>query len=63
MTHEFNYSSVIIAPGDTTKTAGMPLGKSQNNPRKYQKLDQYRFLGNCPPTPPLSQHFALSEKC
>ena len=21
------------------------------------------FLGNCPPTPPLSQHYALSEKC
>ena len=21
------------------------------------------FLGNYPPTPPLSQHFALSEKC
>ena len=20
------------------------------------------FLGNCPPTPPLCQHFALSEK-
>ena len=24
--------------------------------------DQFRFLGNWPPTPPLSQHFALSEK-
>ena len=24
--------------------------------------DHYTFLGNCPPTPPLSQHFALSEK-
>ena len=24
--------------------------------------DQLRFLENCPPTPPLSQHFALSEK-
>ena len=22
----------------------------------------YTFLGNCPPSPPLSQHFALSEK-
>ena len=26
------------------------------------KVDHYTFLGNCPPTPPLSQHFALSEK-
>ena len=25
-------------------------------------LGQFRFLGNCPPTPPLSQHFALIEK-
>ena len=25
-------------------------------------LNHYTFLGNCPPTPPLSQHFALSEK-
>ena len=26
--------------------------------------DQFRFLRNSPPTPPLSQHFALSEiKC
>ena len=24
--------------------------------------DQLRFLENCSPTPPLSQHFALSEK-
>ena len=26
------------------------------------KVDHYTFLGNSPPTPPLSQHFALSEK-
>ena len=24
--------------------------------------DHYTFLGTCPPTPPISQHFALSEK-
>jgi len=24
--------------------------------------DHFRFLGTCPPTPPLSQHFGLSEK-
>ena len=24
--------------------------------------DYYTFLGNCPPTPPLNQHFALSEE-
>ena len=26
-----------------------------------KKPDQFRFLENCPPTPPLSHHFALSE--
>ena len=25
-------------------------------------LDYYAFLGNCIPTPPQCQHFALSEK-
>ena len=25
-------------------------------------LDHYTFLGNCPPTPSLNQHFAQSEK-
>ena len=27
-----------------------------------ENTDQLRFLGNGPPTPPLTQHFALSEK-
>ena len=26
------------------------------------KSDEFRFLGNYKPTPPLSQHFALNEK-
>ena len=26
------------------------------------KTDQFMFLGDCPPTTPLTQHFALSEK-
>ena len=30
---------------------------------KVQTEDQFRILGNCQPTPPLTQHFALSEKC
>ena len=25
-------------------------------------LDQFKFQGNCSPTPSLSQHFALNEK-
>ena len=26
------------------------------------RVDQFRFLGNCPSSPRLTQHFALSEK-
>ena len=38
-----------------------------SNPNEYltseNDLDQFRFLRNCPPTPPLSQHFVpVSEK-
>ena len=37
-----------------------------NLPLDWEKsfvfLEQFRFLGNCPPTSPLSQHFSLSEK-
>ena len=28
----------------------------------FERTYHYAFLGHCPPTPPLSQHFALSEK-
>ena len=33
--------------------------------RRVHTLDQCRFLGNCPPTRPLSQHyhFSLKAKC
>ena len=30
--------------------------------KKKLPRDEYTFLGNCPPTPPLSKYFALSEK-
>ena len=38
-------------------------GKKFYNQRFAQKGSDYTFLKNCPPTPPLSQHFAISEKC
>ena len=31
-------------------------------PTPGKKKDQFRSLGNCPATPPLSHHFAQSEK-
>ena len=38
-------------------------GKKFYNQRFAQKGSDYTFLRNCLPTPPLSQHFAISEKC
>ena len=35
------------------------MSKQKDCTSEIQKGDQYKFLGNCPPTPPLSQHFAL----
>ena len=38
----------------------------RSNDRFEKKMenysDYYTFLGNCPPTPRVNQHFALSEK-
>ena len=30
--------------------------------KPHGEFGQCRFLGNCPPTPPLSHHFAISEQ-
>ena len=46
----------------------IPQHKDEYNHKMtlYKRLKRrsihYKFLGICPPTPPLSQHFALSEK-
>ena len=34
----------------------------QNKVSLIENWDQFRFLGNCPPTPPLSHYFAQNEK-
>ena len=46
---------------DTHHNRGVVL-KNNGQECSPQGLDQFRFLGNCPPTPPLSHHFVLSEK-
>ena len=42
--------------GNWSELAPLPEGTQQ------KLLDQSRFLGNSPPTPPLCQRFALNEK-
>ena len=39
-----------------------PLQHLHVTPSQLKIDAHYTFLGNCPPTPPLSQHFALGEK-
>ena len=30
--------------------------------KKMEKSDQYQYLGNCPPTPPLTQQESIDNK-
>ena len=30
--------------------------------RELKELDQYQYLGNCPPTPPLTQQQSIDNK-
>ena len=49
------------------KTIGDKDNDKQDHDCDFELLeiaDHYTFLGyKCSPTPPLSRHFALSEKC
>ena len=55
-------------PVTTINVKRTPLSQSGNNSlpctSPWYGLNGHRdhFRGNCPPTPPLSQYFALSEK-
>ena len=33
----------------------------QDDNHDKENVDQYQFLGNCAPTPPLTQHFIISK--
>ena len=51
--------------GDCTKATKIVVENCQCYGKKtdqQQFSDHYTFLGNCPPTPPLSQNFALREE-
>ena len=47
----------------STKTSSKCWESDQNLIRELRVggLDQFRFLCNCPPTPPLSQHLTLTS--
>ena len=51
----------ISVRGNSTRTSGNSLTSLEVQSKDLEAaslrlLDQYRFLGNCSPTPPLSQH-------
>ena len=60
----------LLQPVTTINVKRTPLSQSGNNSFPctipWHGLNGHRghhtFLGNCAPTPPLSQHFALIEK-
>ena len=49
---EFSLPSCLLCGGFASRLQVSP--KSDEH-----KLDKFRFLGNCPPTPPLNQHYHL----
>ena len=57
-----------IPPSPTTQVPLAHLKKGQKKGDGKKKhggvgmFDHYTYLGNFPPTPPLSQHFAPSDK-
>ena len=60
----------LLQPVTTINIKRTPLSQSGNNSLPSTSpcyglnghSDHYTFLGNCPPTRPLSQHFALTEE-
>ena len=49
-------------PVSMEATVGVNVAEDEKGKFLKKASDQFRFLGNCPPTPPLSHHFAQSEK-
>ena len=61
-----NISCLVVDSVVYTFDVAHPVDKSQIKMKikpSRNLQNHYTFLGICPPTPPLSQHFALSEKC
>ena len=65
----FSYAHAIIKAkillggrGWGTQQISIRGGSAPLNPFLSEELDQFRFPGNFSPTPPLSHHFALSER-
>ena len=65
----FSYAHAIIKAkilfggrGWGTQQIFIQGGSAPLNPFLSEELDQFRFPGNCSPTPPLSHHFALGER-
>ena len=50
--------SACMCQSQKTGTAVVPLF----NLNRQDHLDQYQYLGNCPPTPPLTQEQSIDDK-
>ena len=58
--HVFDSAVVVNSKLDYKTTLWTSL-ESMNTLDNMYDWDQFRFLGNCPLTPPLSHRFALRE--
>ena len=55
-------SPVWVFPRIPSNTTCLKPNKAIKRNKYIQFPDQLRFLGNCPPTPPLRHDFALVER-
>ena len=60
--YDFSGDNDLAAFIQMANSAGLLVLVRAGDWTKKKELDHYTFLGNCPCTPPLSQHFAPSEK-
>ena len=55
----FQRKTTLRKTDDTTQQSYPLISSVQED--LHSETDQFRFQGNCPPTPPLTQHFAPTE--
>ena len=55
----FERKTTLRKTDDTTQQSCPLISSVQED--LHSETDQFRFQGNCPPTPPLTQHFAPTE--
>ena len=57
-----NNNATVFVLGEGRGGGGGGGGGGGQRGRELKELDQYQYLGNCPPTPPLTQQQSIDNK-